>query len=616
MKKILKAIKRFINGSKIGLKLVGLAVLVALSTSLVFGIVVYAYLSANALHSTNYLMSAVVAQYGKNIENTINELERISFNIVLNENVIRLLRGGMTDSKTYSVWQDVQNSITEYSNFRNDILGIYLYSENGEVYESRLSKTLKSGYKIIEQPWYIENCDQKKYQMVFQSDADQFAVPKEFTHISFVKNVYDFASGEKLGVIEMALRSAAFKSTSVTGSRDSDDGFSLYIIDFLGQYRSVFGIELYEETIAREVSNMVFLKNDTEGSWVYTDNGANYLVSHYNSASTGMSFFAIRKTNLLVNDMGVFVRILVIVGFCLSIFLALFIGMYVSKRIFAPLQRLQETMKRVTLDNLNERVDLKSSDEVGELGTYFNKMISNLDEQVQINCQLQHERELLKEESLRLELDALQSQIKPHFLYNALEIISMTARKNEDVEAQKLTVAMGRLLRAGLLKNSTLVSLSSELDHVKSYIEFQNMFFNQKIVLQLEILEELMNHLVVKLILQPLVENSIKHKATIISIYACKKEKCLIIKVIDNGEGMSGTTMQAINEDLRLSRHLTKYPECVGLANTNMRIQLSNRSNSFGIHVESSDCNGTTIVITLPEVRELNNNAQRGSRSR
>lgn len=206
------------------------------------------------------------------------------------------------------------------------------------------------------------------------------------------------------------------------------------------------------------------------------------------------------------------------------------------------------------------------------------------------------------------ELDALQSQINPHFLYNTLESIRGQAitKGVEDIEV--MTKALSDLFRYSISKKGNLVSLQEELTNVDNYLMIQQYRFNNKFIILNKIEPDTLHNKIPKLLIQPIVENAVQHgletkqgKGTI-TISAYRTAKRLVVNVQDNGLGISQEKLVIINESLTCGQAVAEMEDSglrIGLINVNERIKL-NFGDKYGLKVYSAKEVGTNVEITLP----------------
>lgn len=264
-------------------------------------------------------------------------------------------------------------------------------------------------------------------------------------------------------------------------------------------------------------------------------------------------------------------------------------------------------MKSVRENNLNVQIKVKSNDEIGELSLAFNEMLERIRNLIYEVGTLETQNKEAELKKAVAELDMLQSQINPHFLYNTLDSISMMAYIHKDYETRNMVVALGKLLRLGIFNGDKIIPLKEELTHAKSYITIQKMRYPDLFDISFDIPPELIECRIPKLILQPLIENSLHHgienkrsKGHIV-ITAAQNKNTLVLDIIDDGAGMTQERLSQITEQLNSNVEMFNPGSSIGILNVHSRIRLYfKEDDNYGIKILSSSSQGTHIRITLP----------------
>jgi two-component system sensor histidine kinase YesM len=261
-----------------------------------------------------------------------------------------------------------------------------------------------------------------------------------------------------------------------------------------------------------------------------------------------------------------------------------------TKRI----RKLIKEMKKVVTGNLNIGKLSESNDEIGILIRNFNAMLNNINE-------LLDEKYYLGKQVKNVELKALQAQINPHFLYNTLELINWKAFHAQNDEISSLVQSLSTFYKLSLGNGKDIVPLMSEIEHIKAYVEVQNMRFENSILLKIDIPEELYAFKIPKILLQPLVENAINHgirekdtETGTVLVKGKLVEKTFMLEVSDDGIGMS---REKIVEIFTSTSH--EDIKGYGVWNINERIKL-HYGPQYGLSCESKLDHGTTVRMTLP----------------
>ncbi|HEX3047663.1 MAG TPA: sensor histidine kinase, partial [Bacillota bacterium] len=274
----------------------------------------------------------------------------------------------------------------------------------------------------------------------------------------------------------------------------------------------------------------------------------------------------------------------------LTLPLAFWVAASATKRI----KKLAVQMKRIENGDFNAEIPPENQDEIGELTRNFNYMLIKVDT-------LMNDKYLLGQEIKNLELKALQAQINPHFLYNTLDLINWMSIRANVPQIRQVVEALSTFYRLSLSKGEDVVTLKNELDHIKSYVNIQNLRFENKIHLKIDVPEALQDYLTLKLILQPIIENAILHgilekeeEAGEIHISASLDNKIITIQIADDGVGMTQEKASQI-----LSHTSSDKYHGYGVKNIDERIKL-NFGDTYGLSYHSHPGQGTVVTIKIP----------------
>lgn len=300
-------------------------------------------------------------------------------------------------------------------------------------------------------------------------------------------------------------------------------------------------------------------------------------------------------TDYLYEELNSIQKYFIVGGIIYGIVVILYILLF-SIRYTEPMMKMMSVIKKVEQGDLTVRTEVKSNDEVGQLGSSLNNMIGEM--QVLIDKLIKEEQEKKK-----VELEALHAQINPHFLYNTLNTIRWMAKIQGNNSVSKAITALVKLLRISTNLDRDMITLQEEIDYVMNYIVIQKLRFNRAININYNIDDINMRLTVPKLILQPIVENSIIHGMEAeednlnIVINGFVEEEKLIIEISDDGPGIEDEIMKVILKD---SSDRNKFSK-VGLNNVNQRIKLY-CGGEFGLKIETEYGKGTKVVVILPVV--------------
>jgi len=281
-----------------------------------------------------------------------------------------------------------------------------------------------------------------------------------------------------------------------------------------------------------------------------------------------------------------------------ALVVALVISTFVSRRITRPLRNLQQKMKKVQTGDFNIQLDVTSSDEVGQLTRSFNRMT----EEIHTLVHHVYKSEITRKEA---QLKALHSQINPHFLYNTLDSMNAIAVIEDVPLLSRMAKMLSEMFRYSISSGEQIVPLREELKQVVRYVEIQQIRYDDKFSLVVDIPEELLDYRIPKLTLQPIVENAIYHGLEMIpgegriSIVGRETDDYTVLEVTDNGQGIPPDELADIRRRLR-QRGDPSSTEHIGLANVQERLELHYGADC-GISVVSEPDQGTTIAYRLPK---------------
>ena len=266
----------------------------------------------------------------------------------------------------------------------------------------------------------------------------------------------------------------------------------------------------------------------------------------------------------------------------------------VSLAITAPVKKLIEAMREVQQGNFDYRIDNKRSDEMGRLMETFNYMVFKIDMLI---------KEVYQEKLAQknTELEALQSQINPHFLYNTLDTINWMLLEKKEYEISGIVVSLGEMMKYAISRSSRTVALREEIRHVSNYLLIQKERMEDKLEYEIDIPHQYESVQVPRLILQPLVENAIIHGIETggkvsIRVYERVEDGGCWLEVSDNGAGMDEEQLKRLRDG---TTEMRMDHRSIGVENVNKRIRLY-YGEEFGLMIESRLGEGTVIRFCIP----------------
>lgn len=407
-------------------------------------------------------------------------------------------------------------------------------------------------------------------------------------YFTIARKVVDFNTLDTYGYLLIDLEEMTLEQAY--GELKDSDNTEVMICDAQGNIishtdKSKIGSSIKEEPYAREV-----LADKTGHNYtIYQSEVAIYSTIETN----GWKLIKTIPTEYMYGELYRIQRYLLIGGVLYSILIILYF-LFFSFRYTEPMMKMMGVIKKVEQGDLSARTEVKTSDEVGQLGHSLNNMIGEMQKLID---QLIREEQEKKE----VELEALHAQINPHFLYNTLNTIKWMAKIQGNNSVSKAITALVKLLRISTNLGRDMISLNEEIDYVKNYMVIQKLRFNKAMHVDYHIDENCRNIMVPKLILQPIVENSIiygmedetKELHTRIDAYLDNDQ--LMIEIQDDGPGIEPEILKTIFVNDSSKSKFSK----VGLNNVNQRIKLYCGA-EYGLKIETEPGRGTRVFMNLP----------------
>jgi len=453
---------------------------------------------------------------------------------------------------------DFFNSLSEYCKWRDYIISIIPLTIDKKIIDSLYSKYPYSN--LIYGNQELDNFIESGYSNKFSSpntfpfnymDPDY----EKKTTITYFSRYLDKEDYSSIGYLMVNIKKKSLFSNIDDYCKGVFD--STFIVDKNGNLIYKIGDIEYDKTMVEKVNNDTVKVNDIkyiEFNSVIEAYPEWRVIGLISLESLTKNLDSIRS---LVYFIGIF-----------SIAIVIFISHITSKKITDPIYDITKAMNKFENGEWPEKLEAKTDDELKYLITSFNKMIYHIKHLIEQIYKEEEENKKLELESMKTQLDLLQSQINPHFIHNTLNTINYLAIKNNQVEIRELIQAFNSLLRQSISTSKKLITLKEELTCTKNYLNIQKYRYGDLVTLVCNIPEELNNCLIPKLILQPLIENSLYHGivpkgfAGTIRIDMLPKKEFITIRVIDDGVGISkqksshrgfnGISIDNISERLRL----------------------------------------------------------------
>jgi len=290
-----------------------------------------------------------------------------------------------------------------------------------------------------------------------------------------------------------------------------------------------------------------------------------------------------------------FIALFAGIGFSIVVIVVM-VTAYVLNSVTRPVHELSEATKKIAGGDFSTRVTVGSKDEIGTLADSVNEMTERLEDFVE---KIKEDERKMRHTELRL----LQEQINPHFLYNTLDTIVWLVEGNATDKAVNMVVSLSDFFRIVLSKGKEIITLKEEEQHIRSYLEIQQVRYRDILEYDIQIPKELYQYKILKLTLQPLVENSLYHgiktkrgKGMIYVTGRLENDK-IYLDVKDTGVGMNEAELASLRS--KISKPCKETDSGFGLANVNERIRM-NFGPEYGMTIDSKQGEGTWVQVVIP----------------
>lgn len=537
-------------------------------------------------------------QMGKNMDAQIQTIDSIASSVLSNETVMHNLQyySTMIPLEKQSAETQIRTWLTGLSNLNMEISGMYLFDRSNAFFYAK-GRSPALGYHVLQQDWYKKTLEADGALVIFGTH-EQFHVEKQPEMvITITRALKDFFSQEVIGVIMVDIPfeflESVFHHADSHLSLDADT----YVLDTDGTI--LFSRE--KEHLFNKFSPELYARMTDDIGMVQDNiNGVDAFTIYYTSPYTGWKIASIQpRSSVLggINKIMLFF-VLLILAF-IFMFLALLI--YVNRRIVHPIRAMSHATGQVKIGNYDISLYYPRHDEITILSDGLVSMAGHIKElinKVYLSQLLQREAELT----------ALQNQINPHFLYNSLECIRGMALDKENREVADMVKALSSYTRYNIVGSRDFVTIQDEIRQVQNYITIQNTRHDGKYQVIYGIPSAYLQVKIMKLTLQPLVENSILHGLEgkldkgIIRISLKKDDNNLVFTITDNGLGMKPEQLKALNDRLQKPLHPPtegSVQKHIGVINVHNRIRLY-FGDQYGLRYEAVAGGGLSVTIQIP----------------
>jgi two-component system sensor histidine kinase YesM len=565
------------------------------------GLLLYEKFSQTEEQSAIISTQQIVEQVSYNLEDYVRGMTE----------VFKVIDDTVTSSSIGDNRGTINNELDTIMRTREDIVSLALFSDQGELLTNRPMQNIRHTIKLTDQSWFKSAIETPNHL--------SFSLPH-------IQNIY---RGPYNWVVSMS------KGVTITQNGVKTSAVLLVDVNFKQ-------IDELCQRVSLGKKGYVYIIDDAAGNIVYhpqqqliyiglkyenVEQALKYAYGNYMDDSTGEDRLITIKT---VNNIGWKVvgvsymdevmtskkevnnymfKVLLIV-----LLLVLLISALMSARISRPIKQLEKAMKSVERGDFNTSVEISGALEIEQLSRRYNMMMGKI-------RGLMNQIVVEQEAKRKYELEVLQAQINPHFLYNTLNSVVRMVGMSKNEEIIRTITSLSRLFRISLSKGQAIITVAEELEHARNYLNIQQIRFKNKFTFTVEADPEVLACRTLKLILQPIIENSIVHGIEQmvdegqIDVRAYLKKGHLIFKVTDNGlgippaklaelsAGLAGTLPREKDDSADSSRADThegiSSGSGVGVYNVSERIRIYYGA-EYGLTYESELEEGTTVTIEIP----------------
>lgn len=557
---------------------------------LVFMVIAMRYTSGTIYENSINYMSQIIQQVNYDIDTYIEYMENISSVIAKSSDVPRyLFDQNQTEAEREAEKERILTQFQTIMESRDDIYNVAAVAKNGRYIINQGDDEL-TGYVDIESLDWYQAAMESKSGIAVSSSHVQNAIQSSYKWvITLSRALVNNQTGEREGLFFVDLNYSAISDLCNNNSIE-EKGY-IFVLDAEGNI--VYHPKQQLMYGGLKTENIDAIMECREDSLIIDEGGDSKLYTMSKSKRTGWTVVgAVYTSELLKNNEQAQMWYLLVA----SILLLAVIGIssIISREITKPIRSLRDSMRKVQNGQFGTHVEVITENEIGSLGRSFNLMTSEIQALMEQNVYEQKQKR-------KSELKALQAQINPHFLYNTLDSIIWMSEAGENDEVVEMTSALARLLRQSISNDKEEVELEKEIEYVKNYLMIQKMRYKDKLEFFIYVDPRVAHVPIIKLVLQPLVENAIyhgiKYKETKgnLKIYARPVDGRVEIVVADDGIGMDEDVMEHIFDEHRKEQKRNG----VGVPNVQKRLKLQYGS-EYGIRYESVKGAGTKAVITIP----------------
>ncbi|WP_312099343.1 sensor histidine kinase [Niallia sp.] len=569
-----------------------ISILPAIGLGLLVGVTVEKILGEQATKNTLQLID----QVNTTLESSITNVQNVSYLISMDSQINSFFSHDQNNYKEEEQGYSIRKKMQGFTSLYPEIAGILLINSEGQYISNELYA--QNNVDLRKEKWYEEAVRNKGIFKIIGKPQKRNIVSqinyKEDEIVTVVRAIVNRDTQEISGVILIDLKLRVI-GEAMNNVHIGLSGF-LTVIDENG--KDIYSTSNREPLVIPEA---ILLGNDW-GSYKKVVEGEKIEFIYQRTPFTNWTTVGIFHSDESVAEVREIQLYLFFFVFFLC-FAGITVSYYFSNSISNPIIELMKMMRKIEDGNMEIRYVGKRQDEIGRLGKTFNHMIAKINNLITLT-------EVQEKQKREAELRSLQAHIKPHFLYNTLDTINWMARKHGAKDVAEIVASLSAFFRIGLSKGNDFIQLKDEIKHIQSYLAIQKVRYQDKLNYEITFNPTLIEGRILKLVLQPIVENAIYHGIKErkgpgkIIIIAEQESGCLLLRIKDDGVGIREEELNHLKEKLNTLVILNKDKKeninfGYGMMNVQARIKLT-YGEAYGLSIDSQMNKGTEVTIKLP----------------
>jgi two-component system, sensor histidine kinase YesM len=561
----------------------------------VLGITSYYITNQEVVQQTISSRKLLLGEINKQLDYQLQSVEYDSLVLASNPKLINYLQLNENSFERIGQNSDMIDLLSRQSYVKEGIQSVQLYAKDSSV-NIHVASSGVYDYRILQNSSWFHQIKDADYCWIGIHELEVPSYPvDERMVVSFARKVLS-TSGKEVGVLVINMKASFIQKLTASSASEAmrfllDTNHRL-IVQFDGIQRPSIPYENIKAAITAILDETG--SSDEQAAITHLLDEKSLVIWNKQQRTSWVTMDIIRWEDITRGSRRI--EKVIIAAAALCILIAVIMAYFLSKQFAAPIRKLIQSMKLLKLGRWDVLIKNEYHNEFGHLNENFNQMAVRIDQLiVQVNEQNRRKREA--------EIQVLQEQINPHFIYNTLDIMNWHAIESGAHGVSHMLSLLGKMLRIGLSSGASFINVQREMEHLHCYAELQKIRYQQQIQFIISVPETLHHYYIPKLIIQPFVENSLLHglhssDSGMIRISGSEDENSLYFVIEDDGEGM----------DVEAALHR----EHNGIRNVHERIQLY-FGEKYGVEISSKLNYGTKVTVSLPKVLSEPENQPEGN---